>query len=284
MTKQPREKTAETLGANVRYLREHASISQTELARRMTDRGWSWHQSTVYRVETGKQPVRFDEAVDLSDLLGVTLDRLTWAIGEAAEEELATFAITSLRERMQEAAVAVARLRVARVVAERRAKSAADSDYPHIRELAGDIEEDLQSVNLGAVLELASILWRRYRQGIDTDPGDNAPIGGLKVASANGWFAARPSGTENIYKIYAESFKDQAHLNAILSELKQVLAVESRAGMRGDIDRAKHLAASGIEGPELVSRGKPDILTVICHAIDLVHTRKGPVLTHDFRG
>jgi transcriptional regulator with XRE-family HTH domain len=176
MTKQPREKTAETLGANVRYLREHASISQTELARRMTDRGWSWHQSTVYRVETGKQPVRFDEAVDLADLLGVTLDRLTWAIGEAAEEELATFAITSLRERMQEAAVAVARLRVARVVAERRAKSAADSEYPHIRELATGIEQDLQSVNLGAVLELASLLWRRYRQDVDTDPGDNAPI------------------------------------------------------------------------------------------------------------
>ena len=40
-------------------------------------------------------------------------------------------------------------------------------------------------------------------------PGDGAPIGGLKVVTDNGWFAARPSGTENIYKIYAESFKDQ---------------------------------------------------------------------------
>jgi phosphoglucomutase len=54
-------------------------------------------------------------------------------------------------------------------------------------------------------------------------PGDNAPIGGLKVATANGWFAARPSGTENIYKIYAESFKDQAHLNAILSEAEEIV-------------------------------------------------------------
>jgi phosphoglucomutase len=42
-------------------------------------------------------------------------------------------------------------------------------------------------------------------------PGNNAPIGGLKVVTASGWFAARPSGTENIYKIYAESFKDSAH-------------------------------------------------------------------------
>jgi phosphoglucomutase len=49
-------------------------------------------------------------------------------------------------------------------------------------------------------------------------PGNDAPIGGLKVVAESGWFAARPSGTENIYKIYAESFKSQTHLNAILSE------------------------------------------------------------------
>ena len=55
-------------------------------------------------------------------------------------------------------------------------------------------------------------------------PGDNAPIGGLKVVTASGWFAARPSGTENIYKIYAESFKDQAHLNAILSEAEGIVS------------------------------------------------------------
>ena len=54
-------------------------------------------------------------------------------------------------------------------------------------------------------------------------PGNNASIGGLKVIAASGWFAARPSGTENIYKIYAESFKDQAHLDAIVSEARQIV-------------------------------------------------------------
>jgi phosphoglucomutase len=54
-------------------------------------------------------------------------------------------------------------------------------------------------------------------------PGNEAPIGGLKVVAANGWFAARPSGTENIYKIYAESFKDEAHLNAIVSEAQEIV-------------------------------------------------------------
>jgi phosphoglucomutase len=54
-------------------------------------------------------------------------------------------------------------------------------------------------------------------------PGNNAPIGGLKVVAAGGWFAARPSGTENIYKIYAESFRDQSHLNAIVSEAEEIV-------------------------------------------------------------
>jgi phosphoglucomutase len=54
-------------------------------------------------------------------------------------------------------------------------------------------------------------------------PGNNAPIGGLKVATASGWFAARPSGTEDIYKIYAESFKDDAHLNTIVTEAQAIV-------------------------------------------------------------
>ena len=54
-------------------------------------------------------------------------------------------------------------------------------------------------------------------------PGDGEPIGGLKVVAANGWFAARPSGTENIYKIYAESFKDEAHLKAIVGEAQEIV-------------------------------------------------------------
>jgi phosphoglucomutase len=52
-------------------------------------------------------------------------------------------------------------------------------------------------------------------------PGNDAVIGGLKVTAASGWFAARPSGTEDVYKIYAESFRDQARLDAILREAQE---------------------------------------------------------------
>ena len=62
-------------------------------------------------------------------------------------------------------------------------------------------------------------------------PGNDAPIGGLKVVATNGWFAARPSGTENIYKIYAESFKGEEHLSSIVDEaqamVNQALASQS---------------------------------------------------------
>jgi len=55
-------------------------------------------------------------------------------------------------------------------------------------------------------------------------PGNNAAIGGLKVTTENGWFAARPSGTEDIYKIYAESFKGEDHLDLILKEAQAIVS------------------------------------------------------------
>jgi phosphoglucomutase len=55
-------------------------------------------------------------------------------------------------------------------------------------------------------------------------PGNGAPVGGLKVVAAGGWFAARPSGTEDVYKLYAESFKGQAHLDAIVAEAQRIVA------------------------------------------------------------
>ena len=55
-------------------------------------------------------------------------------------------------------------------------------------------------------------------------PGNNASIGGLKVVSVSGWFAARPSGTENIYKLYAESLKSADHLNAIVSQAQEIVS------------------------------------------------------------
>src|SRR6266481_1852414 len=81
----------------------------------------------------------------------------------------------------------------------------------------------LQELSPGAVKE-SDLAGERITAKLTRAPGNNAPIGGLKVVAASGWFAARPSGTENIYKIYAESFQGQAHLNAIVSEAQEIVS------------------------------------------------------------
>ena len=63
----------------------------------------------------------------------------------------------------------------------------------------------------------------RITAKLTTAPGNHAPIGGLKIVTASGWFAARPSGTEHIYKIYAESFSGAAHLDALVNEAEALV-------------------------------------------------------------
>ena len=63
-------------------------------------------------------------------------------------------------------------------------------------------------------------------------PGNDAPVGGLKVVTVSGWFAARPSGTEDVYKLYAESFRDQAHLDAIAAEGQAIVTRTLSGGGR----------------------------------------------------
>jgi phosphoglucomutase len=92
----------------------------------------------------------------------------------------------------------------------------------------------LKELSPGAV-KASNLAGEPIQAKLTRAPGNHAPIGGLKVVAANGWFAARPSGTENIYKIYAESFKDEVHLNTIVAEAQEM------------VDKA--LGASETEGP-----------------------------------
>jgi phosphoglucomutase len=63
----------------------------------------------------------------------------------------------------------------------------------------------------------------RIESIITNAPGNGAPIGGVKVSTETGWFAARPSGTEDIYKIYGESFRGQDQLDRILAEAQTIV-------------------------------------------------------------
>ena len=72
-------------------------------------------------------------------------------------------------------------------------------------------------------VKLTELAGEKIQTVLTHAPGNNAPIGGLKVVAAGGWFAARPSGTENIYKIYAESFQGEDHLRRILEEAQTIV-------------------------------------------------------------
>jgi phosphoglucomutase len=106
----------------------------------------------------------------------------------------------------------------------------------HYRELTGEFgtsyytridaaaspeqKSKLQKLSPGAVKE-SDFVGEPITAKLTRAPGNNASIGGLKVVAKSGWFAARPSGTENVYKIYAESFKSELHLNSIVAEAQE---------------------------------------------------------------
>ncbi len=97
------------------------------------------------------------------------------------------------------------------------------ADAPQRKALAGLSPEQVTTATLAGEPILAKLT---------RAPGNGAPIGGLKVITENGWFAARPSGTEDVYKIYAESFLGQAHLEAIQREAQEIVAVSfTKAGV-----------------------------------------------------
>jgi phosphoglucomutase len=81
----------------------------------------------------------------------------------------------------------------------------------------------LKNLSAGAVAE-SELAGEPITAKLTHAPGNGAAIGGLKVVCANGWFAARPSGTENVYKLYAESFKGEEHLAAIVREAQAIVA------------------------------------------------------------
>jgi len=72
-------------------------------------------------------------------------------------------------------------------------------------------------------LHIDALAGEKITQSLDRAPGNDAPIGGIRVSVESGWFAARPSGTEDIYKIYGESFRDSTHLHTLLSEAQRVV-------------------------------------------------------------
>jgi phosphoglucomutase len=95
--------------------------------------------------------------------------------------------------------------------------------YTRIDQAATPMEKAKLKQLSASQVKSASLAGEPIRAILTKAPGNGAAIGGLKVVAENGWFAARPSGTENVYKVYAESFNGQAHLAQVLAEARSIV-------------------------------------------------------------
>ena len=112
------------------------------------------------------------------------------------------------------------------------AKQLGEPCYGRVEAVANLQQKQVLTLLTPDAITTDSLAGEKITQILSHAPGNNAAIGGIKVCTENGWFAARPSGTEDIYKIYAESFIDDAHLQLIISDAqKLVSAAFSTAGL-----------------------------------------------------
>ena len=105
--------------------------------------------------------------------------------------------------------------------------------YQRIDAPAGPAQREILKNLSQDMVQADTLAGEQIRAKLTHAPGNGAAIGGLKVVAENGWFAARPSGTEDIYKIYAESFKGRDHLAALLEEAQEMVNAAFHAAAVG---------------------------------------------------
>jgi transcriptional regulator with XRE-family HTH domain len=154
------------LPVNLRELREGEQMSQAALAAMMTERGHPWHQSTVYRVETGKQAATFGEAVSLAEILRVPVDRFA----ASSPESDALDKVISTRVELGGSARYVSRFVHAILVARERAREALaateGAQWPRVRTMREPLARDLEKHTLDAAVAEGV---RRYEEHVDPE-------------------------------------------------------------------------------------------------------------------
>lgn len=166
-----RETADEKISANLRALREQRGISQSELARQMSERGHPWHQSTVARVQQGTQQLRAAELMDLAEILHTSVDRFTWTQPEAGETEMTYAAGTRVVRAARDVTDAVTHLLAALDAARRAAGAAERSKYPRVQEARRDTISRLEANGLDDAVDEGI---RRYEERF----GDGEDAGG----------------------------------------------------------------------------------------------------------
>jgi transcriptional regulator with XRE-family HTH domain len=158
----------ERLAVNLRMLREGKPMSQADLARQMTALGHPWHQSTVYRVETGKQVVSYGEAGDLARIFGVQRERFAAGTAESDALEKTISAAADLGAGAKYVARFVHGLLTARANAEKVLAETDGATWPRVRTMRDLIAEDLDKHTLDAAIAEGA---RRHKENDDPEAG-----------------------------------------------------------------------------------------------------------------
>ena len=171
MRERHRESTDDKFAANLRALRERAGLSQSALADEMTGRGHGWHQQTVGRVESGRQAVRFSEAVDLAEIFRTSTDRFTWGSAEANEASFTYAAGTRVRMQYEEVAMAIHRHLADEAAAERLLARPATTGTPRVKAAREDVAARLEEYSPRNAIREG---FRRYRERHNGEGDDDA--------------------------------------------------------------------------------------------------------------
>jgi transcriptional regulator with XRE-family HTH domain len=164
----------ERISVNLRRLRMAAGISQAELARLMREHGWPWHQSTVHRLESGKQAVSLGEGVDLAVILGTTIDGLIQPAPEADAAEKVLNASASVENSADIVSEAVRVLLGARADAEKLFAATEGTPWPHVDALRQNLAEIAGMHTVEAAVAEGI---RRYQERSDNEGGAALPTG-----------------------------------------------------------------------------------------------------------
>lgn len=168
MTAVPMETADQRLASNMRNVRHVAGLSQAAVAEAMTERGYTWHQQTVYRVEAGRQQVRLAEAVALAEVLGVTLDRLMLASLEADALEAVLSSSAGLMQATVDVSRTVCQLLVARDEAERVLAATENAHWPQVRDMRTVLARRAEQCTLDEAIALGI---SRYEKRSDAKKG-----------------------------------------------------------------------------------------------------------------
>ena len=142
------ERRVKRQGANLRSLRERKGISQAALAQQMSERGKPWHQSTVYRVESGIQALQLDETEYLAEILGSTVTAFTWEPAEINESRLVYDAGTQVKIAWDAVAEAVFELMIHRSRAGSTIRQHRGSKYERVQDAIEDVRARMREYPL----------------------------------------------------------------------------------------------------------------------------------------